>query len=271
MCGIGGIITFTQPEGERKQILKRITQNLLVNLEQRGKDASGVALVDFKNDNVEIHKRDVKGSILQGTPEFNKLFENEFQLIMVHTRATTSGTEKENVNNHPHYNKKTKNVLIHNGTIGNGYELTKKHNLSLDGECDSEVILKLMDSLGFTKAVKKIDGTFSIGYGDIKKKQFVLYRGNCSPLYLLYYAKLDVFIFGSTEHIVVKSVFEGDKIKFGNFEMDKQDGDYYHYTFDEGDKIVFHPLTAKIKHDYLPPLDYGTPVVSYKKWRWWGD
>ena len=240
MCGIGGIITFTRPTGKRKELIKRITKNLLKELESRGTDASGIALIDHQHGREEVFKMAIPGSKLAEKQEFENTFKNEFDTILIHTRAATTGTERRNVNNHPHQNKITGNVLIHNGVINNYPQLIKDNNLQMDGDCDSEVILKLADKIGFDEAMKKLKGSFAVALTKRKKKQTIIFRGDYSPLFLMYIPQLDCYVFASTEDIAINSVYNAKARTFGNLEMEKSCGQFFYKELSHGDKVIFN-------------------------------
>lgn len=181
MCGIYGII------GKCKNALNNAI-NALYNLEYRGYDSSGLSYLDSKGQIITIKST---GKIDNLKKHIENVKENPTCLIC-HTRWATHG--KVSINNtHPHT---TNNVaIVHNGIITN-YEKIKsklKNFYNFYGECDSEVIAKLIDYnltktqnplLAFSKAVKELEGSFAIEC--IIKNNFntILIAKKESPMYI---------------------------------------------------------------------------------------
>lgn len=82
----------------------------------------------------------------------DKVTRDDAQAIILHTRAATCG--KGIKNTHPFINdeENPEVAIIHNGVIGNHYDLEKKYST-----CDSEVIAHLYDKHGVKAGLSKID------------------------------------------------------------------------------------------------------------------
>lgn len=251
MCGIGGLIKL---KGNlNRKLAKELSKKLLLNLEERGSDATGMALLNMSKDiyRFSILKNGMNAKSFIKTKSFQNLFDKEFNVVLLHTRAATHGSEKDNTNNHPHFNKKTQNILIHNGMIENDDKLKDKFKLELDGVCDSEIILKLIDKLSFDKAIKEIIGNLAIAYTNEKDRTLTLYRNDESPLIIAYDIKEDIFIFASTEEMFGNLCLIEKEITCGDLKLIKQADDFYYKELDNFQKIVFNFKNKKIQSKYI--------------------
>lgn len=131
MCGIVGYA------GNKP--VQDVLLNGLKNLEYRGYDSSGIAILD---DSINIVKSKGKIANLQEKLQGEKLA----GLVGIgHTRWATHGEPSE-VNSHPHFSADKKFAIVHNGIIENYMDLKKE--LQNDGykfisDTDTEVIVHL--------------------------------------------------------------------------------------------------------------------------------
>ncbi|SEG31669.1 glucosamine--fructose-6-phosphate aminotransferase (isomerizing) [Eubacterium ruminantium] len=155
MCGIIGF-TGNKP-------VKNILINGLEQLEYRGYDSAGIAVLD--ENGINIRKRTGKvAQLREAAMDLNE----EAYCGIGHTRWATHGGVT-NVNAHPH--KSGRVVLIHNGIIENYRELITEYGLKnkLVSETDTEVVAALLDTLysgdpikTIRKAVDLISGSFAL-------------------------------------------------------------------------------------------------------------
>jgi len=148
MCGIA---TVSIGRRARKQIpyprLRMLIKALLVELEPRGKDASGIAIINEGGDNKSyVFKKPLKPSRFVVRPQLDQVLESvneNTNFVMLHARASTSGTNNQNFNNHPIIIPDF--VGIHNGTLYNHEHLFDKYDNEINqlGNVDSEVIFQL--------------------------------------------------------------------------------------------------------------------------------
>ena len=257
MCGISGLISFKPLTEHRLKIARALSKRLITNSEIRGRDASGIAAISFASEFNIIYKEGIKGSELAKKPEFTETIKSGSQIILLHTRAATHGKVEVSANNHPHYNKETGNTLIHNGIISNYEDLKKAYGLVMDGDCDSEIILKLIDKFGFNKAIKKISGSVAIAHNNQTDKLLSLYRNSGNPLNLVYLKQYDFFIFCSTKDILDESLSFGEAEYYGlTFPKTLP---YLKLSFDENDKYVFNFNNQQVK---------AWSGIKTKEWVW---
>lgn len=141
MCGIWGVVS------KRKTIstdtIKAMVRELMLLSETRGKEASGIAVLN--SDRLAVMKRSMAANKLLGTEEYAQFVKrniksNEELLIIGHSRLITNGTKPEN--NQPVV--KHKIAMVHNGIIVNDNELWKQNTgLNREYEVDTEIVVEL--------------------------------------------------------------------------------------------------------------------------------
>lgn len=147
MCGIGLIYST---DGN---IPVKLIPVLLLELERRGRDATGI-YVYYHDDSFTLMKLPLTASEFVKKAISVGLFENIVKrrprLILLHTRASTSGSPRYNENNHPLWEVFDNYliVLVHNGVIrtyGKGYYTTYYHDSFLEDykkrEVDTDLLL----------------------------------------------------------------------------------------------------------------------------------
>lgn len=161
MCGILAAV------GKPKDAVRsyELITNLIKETQKRGKDATGFHCLDSFG-NFDYHKMDVKAEIfVKKSKAWHKKVMGCTSLIG-HTRLKTQGTEKKEINNHPHVSDCGKLAVVHNGMISSFKAIALRKNIELKGECDSEIILRLIE-----QKRNVIDGIISvfeeIPYGSI--------------------------------------------------------------------------------------------------------
>ena len=157
MCGIVGAIAFNKlnkkDEQDRQKIMRYMTTELLLLTEDRGKDATGAAIL-FSDGNYVGMKRGEKASdFLSKLGESKERYggllkiwkEHEYPVkaYLGHARAISQGSKDDNANNHP---IKIGNIIgIHNGTLKNDDIIIKNLKCKRDGQVDSEAIFRLFE------------------------------------------------------------------------------------------------------------------------------
>lgn len=180
MCGIVGYI------GEKEK--KSIILNGLKELEYRGYDSAGMAVMD---ENLKIDCFKAVGKI-KNLEEKTKNFTSSSKGVAIgHTRWATHGKPTE-INAHPHLGEYS--FVIHNGIIENYKEL--KDELENDGvkflsQTDTEVIVKLFEKImesqndafkAFEKTISKLVGAYAILLITKKANGKVFFVKNAVPL-----------------------------------------------------------------------------------------
>lgn len=160
MCGIVGYIG--------KYDTCKILLDGLKELEYRGYDSAGIAVLNQKNE-IDVFK--AVGKLVNLEEKVNKSKKENYNLGIGHTRWATHGKPTE-VNAHPHLGEYS--YVVHNGIIENYKEL-KDELISLGhkfvSQTDTEVIVHLFEHYNnklkdakksFKETIKRLEGAFAI-------------------------------------------------------------------------------------------------------------
>ncbi|NPA66123.1 MAG: glutamine--fructose-6-phosphate transaminase (isomerizing) [Epsilonproteobacteria bacterium] len=213
MCGIVGYL------GEKN--IKEILLNGLKELEYRGYDSAGIAVLN--NGNFSLFKAVGK---LINLEEKTKEFSTEgFSIGIGHTRWATHGKPTE-LNAHPHIAEES--YVVHNGIIENYAQIKKE--LENDGvkflsQTDTEVIVHLFEKnlhtlkdpfKAFEKTINTIEGAYAILLVTKSKDDTIFFAKNGSPLLIgtegddKFFASSDTPIIG-----LAKEVYYFDDGEYG--------------------------------------------------------
>jgi len=186
LCGIIGIVL--QERGLLSKPLGRVIRECLKNLEYRGYDSVGFAILS--DDGLIIRKS--KGKIDEVVL---KLSFDEFDGTcgIGHTRWATHGRPSD-VNAHPHTDCEGRIAVVHNGIIENYLvirELLIGRGHEFKSETDTEVVAHLIEDykrLGFKpyeafkKAVSLLKGSYALSVIDLDEPGKIFFARNTSPL-----------------------------------------------------------------------------------------
>jgi len=164
MCGIIGI-HFKDPArpGITRDNLEFLVDELLLGIEHRGRDATGVLAVPRTGEPVLL-KADIPASQFV---QYRDYLPGDLRTILGHTRFATQGDATEMGNNHPVQYETC--FAIHNGHISNDTELFIEHSLERLHEVDSEIIPALFRKYGLDKAhlaLQELEGGFATAVVD---------------------------------------------------------------------------------------------------------
>lgn len=143
MCGIWGIINRESNVSDR--CFKSIAKELMILSEERGKDASGCAVL--AGDRLNVLKRDITSTKLMRSREYRDDIEecihsNKNFIIMGHSRMITNGEQA--CNNQPVV--KHGIAVVHNGIIVNDDALWKDNcELIRNYDVDTEIMVELFN------------------------------------------------------------------------------------------------------------------------------
>ena len=236
--------------GEKKPEKEKIG-TMFSLLESRGRDAYGLGFI--REGNLIIDKAPIRSSEFVKSKEWEEL---ELPKIMImHTRMKTTGSEKNNFNNHPIYNKEGL-ALIHNGVIHNDHEIFGK-NQKRDGEVDSEAILAVISSKGKGDKIKKvfdrIDGSFAVAVIDKNIPDQLILIKKDNPLCIYFNLEDDILYFCSERQIMQIALGIQSESKRG-FTLGEKD--YHFYDMENNHGLILNK----------------DGVDSYKKYNvrdWW--
>jgi len=168
-----------------KPIDRGICETMFRDLEQRGSDACGIALVD--QGRVTVKKTGVESSVALARWKDMLEITPTTTMVLMHTRAATQGSTEIPANNHPIIGEQM--ILLHNGIVDSnkrGY-----------GESDSGQLLWAMEHHGIERALARASGWLAVAFLNY-------YRPNKLKLYR-YSSPLDVGWDASNKHFYFAS------------------------------------------------------------------
>lgn len=146
MCGIATVALGKRSRGRIPYpLLRKVCKELMVELQPRGIDAAGIAVINEGAES-KVFKKPLRPERMVVRPMYDEMLDligPQTNFIMLHARATTVGSTEDNFNNHPIITEPI--VGIHNGTLYNDDQLFDKFekDFDRDGNVDSEIIFKL--------------------------------------------------------------------------------------------------------------------------------
>ncbi|MGO9482159.1 MAG: glutamine--fructose-6-phosphate transaminase (isomerizing) [Candidatus Kryptoniota bacterium] len=180
MCGIVGYIG--------KKLALPVLINGLYNLEYRGYDSAGIAVIKDS----KLHYMKCPGKVDALARSIVGNF-TDSEIGIAHTRWATHGIPSME-NAHPHLDCSEKIAVVHNGIVENYYSLREKLELLghyFKSETDTEVISHLIEerlktSENFKAAVRaalvEIEGTYGIAVIYAEEPDMLVAARNGSPL-----------------------------------------------------------------------------------------
>ena len=224
ICGIAGYIgTSNDPS-----LTHKIISNLLLNLEIRGKDATGFWGAN-KNNKILYHKEPTRSSLFINKPIWKNIEHLNPNILLCHAREASSayGLPMNNKNNHPFVNDDLSVGLIHNGKIPPNLYKNIKTKYKTFSNCDSEIFLRVFQSKrnnsdieSTIKAINYIwsllnESFMSVAVGEIigEKRRLWLFRNEHRPNYCVEVISLGQLFFVSTPDIWYKSI-ENIKVNY---------------------------------------------------------
>ena len=220
MCGIAFIINYSN-----NKLNLSFVKNIFCFMEERGTNASGIYFERGILGKMErrIIKAPLKASdlwketqLIKDINEENKkyILDGTEKLILLHTRQKTTGTEFDNLNNHPIFSEKY--VLVHNGIISDD---SKVKDYKYLGQVDSEHILANLETLGLN-GFKNVYGGMAAIFKKFKEDKIFLLR-NYNPLFLCYFKDLNVLI-GISDIDFVSNNIQARKTLFKKLTEEKE-------------------------------------------------
>lgn len=217
MCGIAAILLYPQERTPAiwEEIKTIFSHNLVFN-EARGKDATGLAVLQRDGD-LGVYKTAHPASEVIDHEEYQTLLNSVNQdttLILGHTRYPTKGDPSVTGNNHP---LQAGPVFgVHNGTIKNDDVLFQQYGYPREADVDSEIIFRLLEPFTITKdtrnylqsvqpRIQLLQGAFTFLAGDQRTPGKLLVMKHLNPLCLHFHAEWNALIFSSRYVFLRKS------------------------------------------------------------------
>ena len=245
MCGIMGYYCFGAIRPDKQKIT-----TMFELLQSRGTDASGFAFL--RDGNLIVQKAAIRSSIMVHSKEWQEV---ELPPVFIaHTRMKTQGSERNNNNNHPLFNKAGL-CIVHNGMIHNDEEIFGKQKR--DGEVDSEAILAVLSSKGkgdkIKKVFEKLEGSFAFALIDRSNPDRLVLVKKDNPLELLYDDLSDILYFCSEADIMRESLGIQRKSRRG---FNIGEGVYHHYSIENNYALIINHEGVESYKRYHPRKDY---------------
>ncbi|MFV7789791.1 glutamine--fructose-6-phosphate transaminase (isomerizing) [Aliarcobacter lanthieri] len=200
MCGIVGYIG--------KQDTTKILLDGLKELEYRGYDSAGIALL--QNNNIDVFK--AVGKLVNLEEKVNSVSKQYYYLGIGHTRWATHGKPTE-LNAHPHLGEYS--YVVHNGIIENYKEL--KDELIQKGhhfisQTDTEVIVHLFESFynelndatkAFQNTIERLEGAYAILLITKVEPEKIFFYKLGSPMIVAKGNEKDEILFASSDSALI--------------------------------------------------------------------
>lgn len=198
MCALFGVLSYGGKV--HRKVMQKLIQALANASEVRGKHATGVAY--NHNNYLTVFKRP------KAAHNLTLYVPGGVNVVMGHTRFTTQGSQDNNINNHPFSGfAGTHFAFAHNGILYNDHLLKAKYNLpKTDIETDSYVAVQLIEYYGRLSfdslkwMAEEVSGYFT--FTAIDKDDNLWFVKGESPLYLLHFPELELYVYSSTREIM---------------------------------------------------------------------
>ncbi|MDX4026522.1 glutamine--fructose-6-phosphate transaminase (isomerizing) [Aliarcobacter skirrowii] len=200
MCGIVGYIG--------KYDTCKILLDGLKELEYRGYDSAGIAVLNEKN--IDVFK--AVGKLVNLEDKVNESKKDRYNLGIGHTRWATHGKPTE-VNAHPHLGQYS--YVVHNGIIENYKEL-KEELISLGhkfvSQTDTEVIVHLFEHYNnklkdprksFQETIKRLEGAYAILLITKDEPEKIFFYKLGSPMIVGHGIEKDEVLFASSDSALI--------------------------------------------------------------------
>ena len=197
MCGIVGYIG--------KQNTSKILINGLKELEYRGYDSAGIAIL--QDEKIEVYK--ALGKIKNLEEKVDTSNDNlDFSIGIGHTRWATHGKPTE-LNAHPHFGEYS--YVVHNGIIENYKEIKDElleHGHKFISQTDTEVIVHLFEyyfnqnndaKSSFELTINRLKGAYSILLITASMPDTIYFIKHGSPMAIAIGKEEDEILFASSD------------------------------------------------------------------------
>lgn len=279
MCGIAGFSLSPKDNIDAR----KLAIDLLLDIESRGRDATGAAWWDGGKVNVQKDALKAKEFV-----DFLTM-PQDARLAVLHTRAATQGTKRNCDNNHPVI---TGGIIgVHNGMAWNDDALFRRMDIEdrRIGEVDTEAIFAAiaygqeLDEKGkprldedLLEILKQVRGSAAVGWLNVQQPDFLhVARISSSPL-VWAHTMNGSFVFGSTSEAVRHAIKEQD-LKIDCL-IDAKEGT--HLLVQEGRIVTFDDfqmpfftrsgttsITGTNRTGTAPTVPATTTVINPNRWK----
>lgn len=215
MCGILGFAGYV-PEGQWTET-HDILNALFLEAEGRGRDASGfvAATSAYKNSRsseLVLDKGPIRArQFVEESGPWRGLRHRRCSMVLGHVRWATHGSPEDNRHNHPLVGRHGETYLTHNGILTDHRDDAERLGLDLEGDCDSEAILRVVEAAenpvqGLKLALRELRGTMATVVYDAKTDWLYLARNGDRPLWMMRLRRDKRWFFASTREILLAAL-----------------------------------------------------------------
>jgi glucosamine 6-phosphate synthetase-like amidotransferase/phosphosugar isomerase protein len=186
------------------RLVHALLNELMVASASRGTDATGFAALDRRAGFV-YEKAPITSPLFAASSRaWNRLYYPS--CVVLHARMATHGLPSRNENNHPFVDENENVAVVVNGVSGNYRAVANDHKLRLTSQCDSEVVLRLVEAyghpaVGLDVALRELSGGMAMAVLDREREGVWLARNEDRPLWVFEIAGIDGRFFCSTSTI----------------------------------------------------------------------
>jgi glucosamine--fructose-6-phosphate aminotransferase (isomerizing) len=137
MCGLVGMVGLSKDP----ELSFKILTSLMKITQKRGFHATGYYYTDINN-KVDHYKLGLSSKIFTRLEPWTSLKDVQIKGFIGHTRYSTTGSSRNNINNHPFISQTENIAIVHNGTLNLYHKYKKDYNLKTS--CDSELLLRII-------------------------------------------------------------------------------------------------------------------------------
>ncbi len=203
MCGILGMIGTVPPKHWDEAYT--LLQNIFIFSKARGTDASGFSAIHAGKKTLITEKRPIDSlKFVERCSRFKALRKAMPNVLVGHTRFSTSGHASRGRNNHPFNSNRYS--LVHNGGVSNWKNLASSHSINMRTETDSEILLHLLERNssfhdGIQNTMDIVTDSSRIAVANIQydeeKPKLFLFRNDSNPISVMLHPKYNTLFFAS--------------------------------------------------------------------------
>ena len=265
MCGLFGFVYYGK---KGLKDAEKLLEKLAIEASVRGTDATGYSFVN--KGNIQIDK----------TPkpayEMKYLLPKDVHTVIGHTRHATQGNAKNNYNNHPFKGSqgKTEFAMAHNGVLDNEFEIRENFEIKPNEiQTDSYVACQLMEkmkdfSMDSLRTVgETVEGMFTFTYMDSKENLYII--KNDSPLTILHFPILQLYVYASTDDILFNALTQFDATKdiIMDSVLNEESWQIENISIKPGNILIIRPNGTLERGKFKPKERIWNTSLEY----WWGD
>jgi asparagine synthase (glutamine-hydrolysing) len=209
MCGIAGYLSKRPHRLNAKELL----ENMSTALKHRGPDLQ----------NTWMSKQKFVG--------------------FAHARLSIVDLSEDGIQ--PMISRSQRGVITYNGEIYNHKSLREKYDLNLRGNCDTEVLLELIEKIGLEKTLEQIQGMFAFAYYDQEQQTVYIVRDRYGEK-PLYYGLFDRDLYFGSELKCFKSI-DGIRLEI----CDKALASYFKFNNIPAPLSIFKNINKCLPGHYL--------------------